>query len=198
MKGKSVSRWGLVLVALLLALPTFAQELEEDDFIVKEEPVDPRRGNMPAEPVAEAEPWYTLLYKVYTEGHSNQLTEFTNFYFQKGTSFDPAVERDVQYFTLSTKIDFLGNMQPIAVSTVKESWRRIEGGGFRVEQRLRVSDLQGRLRSSFGNILTMSAEGTLLKMEQLPQPPVTDATLLSAWEQEKSEWFSEFAMASAK
>lgn len=198
--SKSFSSATLVLTALIGTLffsaSGWAQDADNEDFFIvpdsQQAGQKPGTAAKPSESAQGNESWYNLLYKVYTTGLKTELTEYTSYYFQKGTSFDTSVNREVQYFTLTVKIDFLGNIQPTSVSTVKEKWTKIESG-WHVDQLIRVSDLQGGLRQVYDAVLTFTKEGVVSNRVLKPVPSVSSKEMQDAWEKDKARWIAEFA-----
>lgn len=124
------------------------------------------------------------------KGTRAEYQEYTSFYFSSGTSFDPAVERDVHYLNVVGVIS-QGEFHPLMIHTVSERWRK-SAQGWDMGQRLKQVTLNGVIHGTSAHILSFNEHGRLLDRTSFPRPTldVDNAEFAADIEQ----WWSELVL----
>lgn len=203
MKPNWLTRFGLAtaIATIMVAAPQtgFADELDPDseDFYVlspEDEAKSTGQNSEGAEDElpADTPPWHRLLYKLYTEGERDDLAEYNNHIFKRGTSFDRNVSRSVNYINLTVKSDQFGRFLPMSVSAVVEKWTKKEDGGWEVYQLISYVDLGGELRQVLEAVLTFDSERILKDYKTIATEAASSPKERERWEAQKASWIKDF------
>ncbi len=123
------------------------------------------------------------------KANRSEFQQLTNYYYQKGTSFDTTQERDVEYLSVIGVEDVNKEFYPQVLSTVSESWKKGEAGAWIITQKIREVNLAGQVYKSVARKMVINVRGILTADEVLPGLSAVEDQV--AFEKEISVWYSE-------
>lgn len=130
----------------------------------------------------------TLMILAPKQGERSVFQEYVNYYYRQGTSFDPEVERDVNYLSIIGVEDINGEFFPQVISTVTESWRKSEDG-WDVTQLIREVTLDGRVVKTISQLLMLADGGRVKDVVATPAPDA--AADQAAFATEIDGWYAQ-------